>query len=232
MNKKISIILSTYNEAYIIDDTIKKILTNIENVEIVIVDDNSSDGTCDIIDKINNPKIRLFRRSGRGLSSAFLLGLINSTGEIVGWFDSNMPELIDKVPVMLESLETNDLVILSRFIKGGEDTRSKLRVLSSKIINIICRLILGNKVNDYTSGVFLMNRKTLNISTPICYGHGEFFIEYLHSLNKRGAKIDEISYIHPEDVEGMSKTATNLVRFLRLGTNYITRIFLSLLNRR
>ena len=124
------------------------------------------------------------------------------------------------------------LLFYQDLLKGGEDTRSKLRVLSSKIINIICRLILGNKVNDYTSGVFLMNRKTLNISTPICYGHGEFFIEYLHSLNKRGAKIDEISYIHPEDVEGMSKTATNLVRFLRLGTNYITRIFLSLLNRR
>ena len=60
----------------------------------------------------------------------------------------------------------------------------------------------------------------------------EFFIEYLHSLNKRGAKIDEISYTHPKDVEGMSKTATSLFRFLKLGSNYIVRIFISLLNRR
>jgi len=232
MSKKISIILSTYNEAYIIEDTIKKILTSIENVEIVIVDDNSNDGTCDIIEKINDPKIKLLRRSNRGLSSAFLLGLINTNGEIIGWFDSNMPELIDKVPDMLKSLESNDLVILSRFVDGGKDTRSKARILSSKIINIICRLVLGSKIKDYTSGVFLMNRETLNVSTPICYGHGEFFIEYLHSLNKRGAKIDEISYTHPKDVEGMSKTATSLFRFLKLGSNYIVRIFISLLNRR
>ena len=94
MNKKISIILSTYNEAYIIDDTIKKILTNIENVEIVIVDDNSSDGTCDIIDKINNPKIKLFRRSGRGLSSAFLPPNIapdSSFGQIYVAFNQDIP---------------------------------------------------------------------------------------------------------------------------------------------
>ena len=159
MNKKISIILSTYNEAYIIEETIKEIFDKINNVEIVLVDDNSNDGTFEKVSKINNPNLKLISRENRGLASAFLLGLINTDGEIVGWFDSNMPSLIKKIPEMLKELETNDLVILSRFVDEGKDERSRYRVLSSQIINLICRIYLGPKIKDYTSGIFLMNRK-------------------------------------------------------------------------
>ena len=226
MNNKISIILSTYNEAYIIEETIKSIFNKINNVEVVLVDDSSIDGTFEKINKLNNPNIKLFSRTGRGLASAFLLGLINTNGDIVGWFDSNMPSLIEKVPKMLEELKENDLVILSRFVPGGKDERSKHRVLSSKIINYICRICLGSEIKDYTSSVFLMNRKNLTSAVPICYGHGEFFIEFLYKLKKQGLKIKEIPYTHPPDHEGMSKTATNIFRFLKLGADYIIRIII------
>tara|TARA_Y100000741_G_C18210929_1_gene541688 strand:+ start:319 stop:1017 length:699 start_codon:yes stop_codon:yes gene_type:complete len=227
MNKKISIILSTYNEAYIIEETIKEIFDKINNVEIVLVDDNSNDGTFEKVSKINNPNLKLISRENRGLASAFLLGLINTDGEIVGWFDSNMPSLIKKIPEMLKELETNDLVILSRFVDEGKDERSRYRVLSSQIINLICRIYLGPKIKDYTSGIFLMNRKTLNSAVPIAYGHGEFFIEFLYRLKKKGTKIKEIPYVHPPDHEGMSKTATSIIRFLKLGIDYIIRIIIS-----
>ena len=227
MNNKISIILSTYNEGYIIEETIKTILDKIENVEIVLVDDNSTDGTLEKVNKLNNPKIKLFSRSDRGLASAFLVGLINSEGDIVGWFDSNMPKLINKVPEMLEELKNNDLVVLSRFVVGGKDERSKLRVLSSICINQVCKLFLGSKIKDYTSGVFLMHRKNLTSAVPIAYGHGEFFIEFLNKLKKNGAKIKELPYSHPPDKEGMSKTATNIIRFFSLGMDYIIRIIVT-----
>jgi len=227
MNKKISIILSTYNEAYIIEETIKEIFDKINNVEIVLVDDNSNDGTFEKVSKINNPNLKLISRENRGLASAFLLGLINTDGEIVGWFDSNMPSLIKKIPEMLKELETNDLVILSRFVDEGKDERSRYRVLSSQIINLICRIYLGPKIKDYTSGIFLMNRKTLNSAVPIAYGHGEFFIEFLYRLKKKGTKIKEIPYVHPPDHEGMSKTATSIIRFFKLGIDYIIRIIIS-----
>ena len=159
-------------------------------------------------------------------SIGFLLGLINTEGDVVGWFDSNMPSLIKEIPEMLKELEENDLVILSRFVPGGKDERSKHRVLSSQIINYICRIFLGSEIKDYTSSIFLMNRKNLKFAVPICYGHGEFFIEFLYKLKKQGIKIKEIPYTHPPDYEGMSKTATNAFRFIKLGLDYIIRIII------
>lgn len=227
MQPKISIILSTYNEGYIIEETLTSIFTNLDDVEVIIVDDSSADQTYEKISKFNDPRVKLFSREGRGLASAFLLGLINTKGNIVGWFDSNMPELFKKVPQMIIELEKNDLVLLSRYVPGGEDQRSSLRVLSSRIINFICRTILGDGIKDYTSSVFLMKRDKLSSAVPICYGHGEFFIEFLFKLKKNGTKIVEIPYTHPKDHEGMSKTATNIFRFFKLGFDYMVRILIS-----
>ena len=227
MQPKISIILSTYNEGYIIEETLKSIFNNLNDVEVIVVDDSSTDGTSEKIKNFNDPRVKLFSRKGRGLASAFLLGLINTKGDTIGWFDSNMPELFKKVPLMISKLNESDLVILSRYVPGGEDQRSKLRVLSSKTINFICRLILGGGIKDYTSSIFLMKREKLALAIPICYGHGEFFIEFLFKLKKNGIKIIEIPYTHPQDHEGMSKTATNIIRFFKLGFDYIVRILIS-----
>jgi len=228
MDKKVSIILSTYNEATVIEDTITQILKNLESVEIILVDDNSTDGTFEIVKKMNNPNIKAYSRNSRGLASAFLVGLINSSSETVGWIDSNMGSLANKLPEMLIKLNTHDIVILSRYVDGGKDLRSNLRVLSSHMINYFCRLILSNKIKDYTSGIFLMKRDVLMTVVPIATGHGEFFIEFLYKALKNNRKIIEIPYIHPPDVEGMSKTASSLFRFFYLGFNYLIRIIQSL----
>ena len=228
MQNKVSIILSTYNEASVIEDTINKIFKNLENVEIILVDDNSPDGTYEIAKKIDNPNLKVFLRNSRGLASAFLVGLINSSSDVVGWLDSNMANLAQRLPEMLIKLETSDLVILSRYVPGGKDERSKLRVISSKLINYFCRLILSNKIKDYTSGIFLMRRDVLLSAVPIATGHGEFFIEFLYKSLKEGKKIVEIPYSHPPDIEGMSKTASSIIRFFHLGFNYFIRIIQSL----
>ena len=221
---KISIILSTYNEASVIEDTINQILKNISNVEIILVDDNSPDGTFDIVKNINNPNIKAYKRKSRGLSSAFLLGLINSSSEVVGWLDSNMGELANRLPEMIKNLENNDIVILSRYVNGGKDLRTKKRILTSKLINFFCRTILSNKIKDYTSGIFLMKRNVLLTSVPIAYGHGEFFIEFIYKALKSNIKIIELPYSHPPDIEGMSKTASSLVNFVKLGIGYFVRV--------
>jgi dolichol-phosphate mannosyltransferase len=231
MNKEVSIILSTYNEATVIEDTINQIFKNLDNVEIILVDDNSTDGTFEKVIKMNNPNIKAYSRSTRGLASAFLLGLINSSSNIVGWLDSNMGILAEKLPEMKKQLETSDIVLLSRYVDGGLDQRSKLRILSSKLINFCCQIILSNKIKDYTSGIFLMKREVLLSAVPISTGHGEFFIEFLYKALKSGKKIIEIPYVHPPDVEGMSKTSSSFLRFIKLGSIYIIRIFQSLLNR-
>ena len=180
MDKRISIILSTYNEASVIKKSINEIFSTINNVEIVVVDDDSNDGTLEIINSIDNKNLKVFSRKSRGLASAFLLGMINTNGDYIGWTDSNMPQLTHHFNEMIKKLDTYDVVLLSRYIEGGGDERSKLRILSSKMINFICRLILDKSIKDYTSSIFLMRKEVLNHGVPIAYGHGEFFIEFLY----------------------------------------------------
>ena len=226
MNKRISIILSTYNEASVIKRSINEIFSTIENVEIVVVDDNSNDGTLEIINSIENKNLKVFSRTSRGLASAFLLGMINTSGDYIGWTDSNMPQLTHHFKEMINKLDSYDVVLLSRYIEGGGDQRSKLRILSSQIINFICRLILDKDIKDYTSSIFLMRKEVLNYGVPIAYGHGEFFIEFLYKIKKNGMQICELPYVQPPDVEG-SKTASSIVRFFTLGFSYLLRIIIT-----
>lgn len=227
MDKKISIILSTYNEAKVIENTINAIFSNLKNVEIIVVDDNSPDGTYEKVKRINNPNIKVFCKKSRGLASALLSGLINSSGDIIGWIDSNQGELSAELSNMISKLDTHDIVLLSRYVQGGKDERKGIRIFSSKIVNFLCRLILGSEIKDYTSGIFVMKRSVLSQVVPISYGHGEFFIEFLYNAKKKGIKILEIPFTQPPDEEGLTKTAPNLFRFMYLGFFYITRIVLS-----
>lgn len=226
MDKKVSIILSTYNEASIINTTLNEIFSNLKNVEIILVDDNSNDGTVDQAKRTKNKELKIFTRKSRGLASAFLLGMINTTGDYIGWTDSNMPQLIPHFHKMIKKLENFDVVLLSRYVDGGGDQRSKMRILSSKAINLICRFFLGNEIRDYTSSIFLMKREVLKFGVPIAYGHGEFFIEFLYKIKKNGVNICEIPYIQPPDADG-SKTASSLIRFFTLGWFYLFRIIIT-----
>ena len=225
MDKKISIILSTYNEAPFVEQTINEILNNIKNVEIILVDDNSTDGTLEKVKKINNPNLKIYSRRFRGLASSFLLGLINSSGDIVGWVDSNMKSAAAKLPEMIDQLNNNDIVLLSRYVEGGNDERDKLRSFASRFLNWIYQFTLSKKIKDYTSGMFVMKREVLLTSIPNCFGHGEFFVEFIYKALKRGSKICEIPFVHQADLVKRSKTASNLFQFIHLGFYYLSVIF-------
>ena len=234
MDKKISIILTTYNEAPYIEQAIIQILNNIKNVEIVLVDDSSTDGTLEKAKKINNPNLKIYSRKFRGLASAFLLGLINSSGDIIGWTDTNMQSAIAKLPELIDQLNNNDFVLLSRYVEGGDDERVKFRSFASKILNWLYQLTLSNKIKDYTSGLFVMKRDVFKTISPICYGHGEFFVEFVYKAHKRGLKVYELPFIHPADPEKrklFSKTSPNIFRFVGLGFFYLSIIFNALARR-
>jgi|ETNmetMinimDraft_32_1059908.scaffolds.fasta_scaffold12877_2 glycosyltransferase involved in cell wall biosynthesis len=228
MDKKISIILCTYNESLFIEETINEIQNNIKNVEIILVDDSSTDGTIEKVKKINNPNLKIYSRKFRGLASAFLLGLINSSGDIIGWVDSNMKSAAEKLPEMIDQLNGNDVVLLSRYVEGGDDKREKLRSFASRFLNWIYQLTLSKEIKDYTSGMFVMKRDVLLKAIPNCFGHGEFFVEFIYKAHKRGVKIYELPFIQPSDLEGhikRSKTASSLLHFIHLGFHYIGVVF-------
>ena len=147
-----SIILCTYNEVNYLEDTIKNLEKNIPDLEIVIVDDFSTDGTVELIEKLNqtNKFKAVFRKKSRNLASAFVRGLTETTGKYVGWIDTNMGELTAKFPEMINELKlNNDLILMSRYINGGGDNRVFLRAFCSKYFNLLCRLILRTPIKDF-----------------------------------------------------------------------------------
>ena len=225
-----SILLCTFNESKFIQDTIINLDKYIKDLEIIIVDDNSSDKTVDIIKKIKtNCIIKIIeRKKAKGLGSAFQRALIESTGANIGWIDTNMGELAQKFPQMITDLDKYDLILLSRYVEGSRDDRIFIRVFCSKLINFFGRLILGSKIKDYTSSIFIMKRKVLDETTVLGYGHGDFFVEFLYSVVKKGFLIKEIPYTQKKDVdEGNTKTSPNLVRFFYLGFLYFLRILIT-----
>ena len=225
----VSIILSTYNEATEIEFTISEIIRRIPGAEIIVVDDNSPDGTYEILKKISYPNIKIFcRKKTRGLASAFLLGLIESKGDVVGWIDSNLGILVEKLPSMVSLLSQHDIVVMSRYVAGGEDKRSLLRIFTSFVINFFSKLFLSSSIKDYTSGMFVMKRSVLESVVPIAYGHGEFFIEFIYRAFKKGNKIIEIPISQPPDKESISKTTSSVLRFCSIGFSYFFRILNSL----
>ena len=235
MHPKISIILCTYNESNYIENTVSELEKYIPNLELVIVDDNSSDGTAEIIKRLNvGSKFKaIFRKKNRGLASAFVRGLMETTGDNIGWIDTNMGEQAPRFVEMAKELKlNNDIVILSRYIAGGGDKRKLIRVLCSKYFNILCRIILTKSIKDFTSSIFLMKRQIINEVTFLGYGHGEFFIEFLYKVHKKGFKIKEIPCVQERDHElSSSKSAPNLFKFFYLGFIYTLRIFSALMRR-
>ncbi len=159
MKKKISILLCTYNEVNYIEDTIRLIISTLENPEIIIVDDNSNDGTLEKLEKLKsilNFKL-VVRKNERGLASAQKRGFDESIGEYVGTIDVNSKDQILYFTNLVNKLNDGyDFAVLSRYIVGGGDERIFIRSFASWLINFVSRLFLRIPFNDFTSGIFLI----------------------------------------------------------------------------
>ncbi len=177
----VSIVLPTYNEKENIIDAINKIIHHVGNpVEIIIVDDDSPDQTYRIAADVDE-RGKVIRRVGtRGLASAINRGIIETRGEIIGWMDADLSMPTKLLPLMIEKLKENDVVIGSRYVSGGQDSRSFLRVVASKLINGLAALVLGYGIKDYDSGFIVMRRQVLDRVTLMPTGYGSYFVEFIY----------------------------------------------------
>jgi len=233
MNKKISIVLCTYNEVNYIEQTIRLISQTLENVEIIVVDDNSNDGTLEKLDTLKsifNFKL-IVRKNERGLASAHKRGFNESTGEYVGTIDVNSRDQILYFKDLAAKLNVGyDIAVLSRYILGGGDQRIFIRSFSSKAINTVARFFLRIPFNDFTSCIFLMKRKLLDYSEIIKTGYAEWFIEFIYIVYKKKHRLIEIPYIQKMDEKlSVSKSYPNILTFFYLGIIYFYRIILAII---
>jgi dolichol-phosphate mannosyltransferase len=233
-NPLVSIILATYNEQENILDMINSILEHVrEPVEIVVVDDDSPDGTWELVEDLNDPRVKVVRRvNTRGLASAINRGIIESQGEIVGWMDADMSMNPSYLPEMIAKLETHDVVIGSRYVEGGADIRPRFRVVTSAMVNKFANIILADsEIHDYDSGFIMMRRSVLNSVTLLPYGYGAYFIEFIYHCRRKNLKVHEHPYHFVDRVKGTSKSAPTMFNFLMTGLEYGFRIIVARLRR-
>jgi len=165
----VSIIVPTYNEKDNIPELIKNIFSIVKkdkfDLEIVIVDDNSPDGTGDVASELAKKyPLQLVSRPGKsGLSSAVLDGMKIAKGDIIGVMDGDLSHDPVIIPKMIDAIarQKNELVVGSRYIKGGKIENWPLsRRIISWVAVVIAFPFTG--VKDRTSGYFFFKRHILD----------------------------------------------------------------------
>ncbi|MDR3604112.1 MAG: glycosyltransferase [Syntrophaceae bacterium] len=224
---RVSIVLATYNERENILDTISSIFEHVKDpVEVIVVDDDSSDMTWKLVEDHDDPRVKLIRRvDTRGLASAFNRGIIESRGSIVGWMDADMCMPPSLLPAMIAKLDEYDIVVGSRYAPGGIDDRAFLRVASSRLINGLATKVLGYGIKDYDSGFVILKRTVFDKVSIIPTGYGAYFMEFIYTCRKKGLTVYEIPYVFRDRAKGISKSAPSIVKFFRTGLQYVIRIF-------
>jgi len=219
--KKLFLVIPTYNEK----ENIDKILQRLDQIrqtlalglDVLIVDDNSSDGTADVVRQSMKkyPYVRMINRPGLlGIGSAYIdgfgFGLRELSSDYFGEMDADLqhpPEVLVEM-CKAASDENADVVIASRYIKGGGSRGSSLgRRIVSKGANILAKACLRVPVSDATSGFrILSNRaiKGLLESKTSTKGYA-FQIESLYVYRKMGMTFAEVPYIFEERQAGETK---------------------------
>jgi len=155
---KALVIIPTYNESPNAEKIITEVLQQSEIVEVLIVDDNSPDGTADIVKKMMtaNPRIHLIQRERKlGLGTAYVAGFkyaIERQFDFVFEMDADFSHNPKEIPIMLGKMTECDVLIGSRYIKGVNVVNWPMkRLLLSYFANIYTRVITGMPVYDATA---------------------------------------------------------------------------------
>ncbi len=217
---QVSIIIPTYNESQNIINVLKSVRDSLpENIitEAIVVDDNSPDGTGRIVDeyirgvkKLANHTINVIHRSAKnGLSSAILNGISRANGETIVVMDSDLSHPPQVIPRMIEALKQSDIVIASRYVKGGAIQGWSLRrKLLSRAATRIAKTGLGIKSDDPMSGFFAFKRCIISGLKFDGLGY-KTLLEIL--VKARGASVTEIPYTFIDRQFGASKMDASII---------------------
>lgn len=208
---ELSIIIPTYNEK----ENISKLIDLVENVlsgvdyEIIVVDDNSPDGTAEIVEALNIKynNISIIRRPSKlGLASAILAGFEASKGDAIAVIDADLQHPPELLPKMLNELAGGkDLVIASRYsLEGGIKDWNIFRKIISKNAIYLTHLFLPStrNVRDPVSGYFMVRRELIKGLRFEAAGY-KLLAELL--VKRPEAKVTEIPYIFKPRQSGRSK---------------------------
>lgn len=251
MLSDLTIIFPTFNEKENLEILVPEALNSSwtidsSNVKVIVVDDNSTDGTSRLLKQIQMEDSRfsfIIRMSEPSLPQSILAGIMAAETEFVAWLDADgsMP-ILDLIRFVSAAQSENlDVVIGSRFVIGGgfkglnevgrtsfmdfyrnlkNSQDSMLAVLLSRALNEFLRLVLRTGVRDLTSG-FMVVRKSLIQESDFDAKYGEYCPILIRRLALRGAKIQEIGYMCLPRYRGSSKTGSSLISYINRGLPYV-----------
>jgi dolichol-phosphate mannosyltransferase len=161
-------VIPTYNEVDNILTVVRRLRAAVPATDVLIVDDNSPDGTGKLADQLaaDDAAVHVLHRTDKaGLGAAYLAGFAWAMArgyERIGEMDADGSHLPEQLPVLVAALEHADLVIGSRYVSGGAiENWSRRRELISRSGNLYVRLLLGMPVRDATAGFRLFRREAL-----------------------------------------------------------------------
>lgn len=218
-----TVVVPTYNERGNIERIVGEVLSQSPDISVMVVDDNSPDGTGEAALRLARTERRLEvlqrpRKSGLGSAyrEAFSLILARGSSRYVLEMDADFSHDPAVIPALIDTAQRRcaDLVIGSRYAKGGEirgwDWR---RLFLSSCANKLCLLLLGSRVGDYTAGLRCYRAESLrriDLSRVRSEGYA-FQVEMTFEFLRRGFSVTEIPIVFSERGGGASKFGSGIV---------------------
>ena len=220
--ERLTFVLPTFNESKNIIPLLKSILklNSLYKLEIIVIDDNSSDGTSNLVSEFSEKykQIILLNRFGRsGLSSAIKEGCLNARGEIIAVMDTDGQHEVKTIKNGIDKLLRNnmDLVIGSRFAKGSKiKGLSDRRKEGSSWANLFARISLSKnyaEISDYMSGCMIMRKDSCISYIKKLEVNGFKFLYELLSISNGKLKVSEVKLIFQPRKYGKSKLDLSIV---------------------
>ena len=220
MNKTL-VVVPTYNERENLPPLIQRLLSLSVAVDVLVVDDNSPDGTGNIADEIskkNNAVQVLHRTEKNGLGRAYIAGFrwaMERGYEFVFELDGDFSHNPDDIPMFLEAARDADLVLGSRYLNGIRIINWPLsRLMLSKSAAKYVQVFTGMPFTDPTGGYKCFRKRALqaiNLDTINSNGYS-FQIETTHRLWRQGLKVVEVPIVFTDRFQGHSKMSGHIIR--------------------
>jgi len=209
-----AIIIPTYNESENLERLVRTILALPLNSRVIVVDDNSPDGTGQIADRLaaEDGRVYVIHRSGKlGLGTAYIAGFrwaLSHGAEYIVTMDADFSHHPRYIPSLVAHSDGHQVVVGSRYVRGGGTRYCSLkRRLFSRLANGFARLMLGLEAEDCTAGFRCYRRHALEaIDLDSIFSDGySFLIEMLYQCQRRNYHIGEVPIIFEDRRHGVSK---------------------------
>jgi dolichol-phosphate mannosyltransferase len=220
LERRALVCLPTYDERDNVAPMVEAILAVDPKVEVLVIDDNSPDGTGEIADGIaaREPRVHVLHRAGKeGLGKAYLAGFawaLERGYGLVLEMDADFSHDPKYLPAMLAASRSADLVLGSRYVPGGGTVNWGLgRKILSRGGSFYARMVLGIGVRDLTGGFKCFRREVLesiDLPTVECSGYA-FQIELTYRALRKGFRVAEIPIVFVDRRVGQSKMSRRIV---------------------